>query len=438
MEFSGSLLNSQLDVIFLYLSSKACANDFLQAKLYSPDNIMKNPNDFYRDEEFPDPFVTAAKTYELSPACDLLFINGNDLTWGRSELGLFLASVEIGDSFEEIAEVAGARSELSFIQLMSRFFPRFTHSFAKTAADAASKLKGQPDDEQRRLLTADIASQYAEKEQSQFDNLIPVALGEWLHFAGGIASWLARGAIHLRLQQLANTGMSAEQYEDMLYALQYFGLCESIVRIAYPAHGSHSELSLTSGVEFRVTEIHDDAHFIEIFRLNPKLASLKRNQDKALAVFIANYINQHHIGPRKAFACARYGEQSEHEYDVIIPSLKIGFEVKLYQAPFANVENKLRNLANKLDGQLKSYQDIGCREIYYVSNLSKGDAESVLSKVSCALKIIPIAGGVTSGLEELLPVLTNIGKALDDLRDKNLELEVHGRIAKSKQKKGRS
>jgi len=388
------------------------------------------PGKYSPHEDLLTSFVEAAKTQRLRSACDLLFINGKDLAWTDPKLGLFLAAVEIGENFEEIAEVADARLALTFIDLMSRYLPQFMSSVAEAVADTSSRLSEPVTEEQKRLFMADLAQHFAGKEQWQFDDLIPRVLAEWSRFAGGVTSWLARGATHLRQRQRAITGMTDEDYDGMLYALESFGLCENVARVAYPYRGFHSELSLTSGTEFTLTGVSEDAQRIEVFRLNPQLAQLKsKDGDHALSIFIASYINKHHAGPRRAFACAKYGESSDPEFDVLIPSLEIGFEVKLYQTPFAQKEEM--GLAKKLESQVSAYSDIGCKEHYYVSNLSKSAAESIVSRLSRDFPVTPIASGVTEGTDELLSLLDDIVRRLDELRDKNFELELQGRVNKS-------
>ena len=377
------------------------------------------------------PFVESAKTQSLRSACDLLFIHGRDLAWTDPKLGLYLAAVNIGENFEEMAEVADARLSLAFIELMSRCLPHFMSSVAKSVADSTSHLEEPIDEAQKRLLLADLAQQFAGKEQWQFDDLVPRLLAEWSRFAGGITSWLARGATHLRQRQRAVIGMTDEDYDGMLYALESFDLCENIIRIAYPNRGFHSELSLTSGNEFALTGVDDDAQCIELFRLNPDLTLLKaKGQDNALSIFVASYINKHHAGPPRAFACVQYGQSNDPEFDVLIPSLEVGFEIKLYQAPFAQKDEA--PIVKRLDCQIPQYKDIGCKEHYYVSNLQKSAAESVVSKLSCDLKTTPIAGGVTGGMDELIPLLDDLVRRLDATRDRNFELEVQERIAQNK------
>jgi hypothetical protein len=99
---------------------------------------------------------------------------------------------------------------------------------------------------------------------------------------------------------------------------------------------------------------------------------------------------------------------------------------KLYQTPFAQKEET--GLAKRLDDQVSAYRDVGCKEHYYVSNLSKSAAESVVSKLGGSLPVIPIAGGVTEGTDELLSLLDDIVRRLDELRDKNFERELEGRV----------
>src|SRR6266850_4511471 len=79
---------------------------------------MKVPPRYNQQEKLLDQFVIAADTSMQLPACDLLFIHGNDLTWGGPEHGFFLADISVDEEFEEILQVVEARSKMSFTQLL--------------------------------------------------------------------------------------------------------------------------------------------------------------------------------------------------------------------------------------------------------------------------------------------------------------------------------
>lgn len=380
-----------------------------------------------------DQFVVAAITDTLDMACDLLFIHGNDLTWGQHGYGLFLADVSTDEKFEEVLEVVEARSQINFSPLIHFFIRKFQPHLMDMIADVAPELAEQADEKAReKLIGSAVATHFAsEKNKAEIDKMGPEVFGleQWLLFADGMASSLVRDAVSLRRRQLAATGMSEDIYDSMLYALQRLDLCEHIIRIAYPENGLHFEMSLASQGEFKATGLMEGARLVEWFRLKPDLAALKRGQDNALAVFIADYINKRNPGPRRAYACAYYGEQNEPELDVVIPLLGIGFEVKLYQAPFAQTENKLKKLAGDLRGQLPAYVNAGCERVFYVSNLSEDMAASVLKM---ALGETPLGINVESiaeGMGALLPLLNDIGEELQSAQEALLEQSAQRRIA---------
>jgi hypothetical protein len=385
---------------------------------------MNVPPQFNQNERLLDQFVVAADTGMQIPACDLLFIHGNDLTWGRPEHGFFLAGIAVDERFEEVVQVVEARSQISFIQLIKLLIRQVEPKLTELIKEIAPKLLEVEGDEQAAIATA-IASAQVEKSFAHLDKFLPEVLKQWPLFADGIASWLVKGAISLQQRQLSITGMSSDRYESMLKALDNLNVLEHVVRVAYPKGGFHFELSLTSRGEFKTIEAQENAKFVELMRLKPFIAALKRGQDNALAVFIADYINRHFAGPNQAFSCVHYGQQNERELDVVIPALRLGFEVKLSQSPFTQTENKLEKLANDLKKQLPSYIERGCEQIYYVSNLSKGMADSVLRRVQgdgqLKVEVIPIAGGVSGGMEALLPVLKGIGVGLNALMEKGWE-----------------
>lgn len=394
---------------------------------------MKDPKSSSRNERFLDQFVIAADTDSLDAACDLLFIHGNDLTWGRNERGLFLAGVETDESFEEVVQVVEARSKIHFTSLLALFLRQFEPKMIEFVADIAPKLEEEGDDEQKEeIINSAIASLVSKKNLSQIDKVLPEIFGveQWLMVADAITSSLVRSAVSLRRRQLAATGMSEDQYNYMLYALRRLTLCAQIVRIAYPEDTFDFETSLTSRGGFKATEVARDAKLVEILRLHPSIAALKRGQDNALALFISDYINRHYTGTRAAFACARYGDQNAPELDVIVPALNLGFEVKLYQAPFAQTENKLERMAHDLRKQLPAYYESGCQFVYYVTNLSPEMAKTVLEMVQGgqALNIEVLAEGMGS----LIPVLNTIGQALAQLQASILEQRVKQQNTSSK------
>jgi hypothetical protein len=394
---------------------------------------VKEPKIFSQYESALDQFVVAADTTTLDAACDLLFIHGNDLTWGQHGHGLFLADVSTDERFEEVLEVVEARSKINFAPLAHLFIRKFQPHLMDMVTDVAPELVGEADEKGReKVIGTAVATHFAsEKHRAEIDKMGPEVFGleQWLLFADGMASSLVRDAVSLRRRQLAATGMSEDSYDSMLYALQRFDLCEHIIRIAYPENGLHFEMSLASQGEFKATGIMEGAKLVEWFRLKPDLAVLKRGQDNALAVFIADYINKRNPGPRRAYACAYYGDQDGPELDVVIPLLGIGFEVKLYQAPFAQTENKLKNLAKELSKQLPAYAGAGCEQIFYVSNLSEDMAASVLKK---ALDQEPLGVSVESvaeGMGALLPLLNDIGDKLQSAQEELLERSAQRRIA---------
>jgi hypothetical protein len=393
---------------------------------------MKEPNIFSPNEWLLDPFIVAADTDSLDSACDLLFIHGNDLTWGRNERGLFLAGVETDESFEEVVQVVEARSKINFTSLAATFIRQLQPQVIELVAGVVPKLEEVTDEgERENILNSAVASFAGRQNMSQFDKVLPEIFGveQWLLLADAISSSLVRGAVSLRQRQLAATGMSEDGYGYMLYALRRLGLCEQIVRIAYPADSLDFETSLTSKGGFKATGVTADARVVEILRLAPALATLKRGQDNALALFIAGYINRHHPGQRRAFPCAYYGQQNEPELDVVVPALGLGFEVKLYQAPFAQTGNKLEKLANDLRRQLPAYFERGCLAVYYVTNLPLDLAETVLQMAQGDQRTAPHVELIAGGVESLTPALDSVVQALGQFEESVIEQRVQERVA---------
>jgi hypothetical protein len=394
---------------------------------------MKQPKKFNRQESAVEQFVVAAATDTLDSACDLLFINGSDLTWGEQGFGLFLVDVDTDEQFEEVTQVVQARSTLSFSSILDPVLRKLEPLFVEMLRNVSPELEKQSDPAERektigRAIGAELTT---EKTRSEFDKLAPEVFGldQWMSLADLVASSLLRGAMSLRARQLATTGKSEEDYDNMLYALERLDMCDSIARIAYPPDSLNLEMSVASHGGFRATNILEGANMVEWLRLKPNLSSLKLGQEIALPLFIAGYINGHYPGPHQAFACAKYGQENEPELDVVVPALHLGFEIKLYQAPFAMTNNKLVNPANELKDHLPSYFGAGCRQVCYVCNLSQEMAESIVRMShqgsDGAVQVIPIG----EGMRNLLPFLDGIVQELDVVRQKVLGQKVQKKVA---------
>lgn len=396
---------------------------------------MKPPINTHPElEDALEPFVNAAGTTVLAPACDVLFIHGSDLTWGRSEHGFYLADVDADEHFEEVLQVVESRTRMRVSRIVTDVLPLLWPKLMSWASEAVAEQANKPWANEQELVGAAIASrgsdQMKEAERALGSIFGP---GQLPLIADLASSSLVRAAHMLRQQQMAAAGMTDDRYRAMLYALRRYNLCERLLRVAYPAAGFYFELSLNSQGDFDATEVRDDARVAEIFRLKDPLANLKRGQETALALFIASYINTHYIGLPQAFACARYGASHEAEFDVVVPALRRGFEVKLYQSPSTLTENKYENPARDLRKQLPGYFKAGCERVYYVSNLRQGAAEAVLKRAQDigGLDAVQVVAG---GIPALLPVLNEIVAGLDYVRQRNMELEMEQRIVSAAKK----
>lgn len=216
----------------------------------------------------------------------------------------------------------------------------------------------------------------------------------------------------IRKRVLAATGMSEDEYCDVLYCLQRIrALVGPVVRVAYSGDGFIPEVAFAGG-GISATDADGDAHELEIFRVVPRLEELKRGEDSALPLFIAAYLNQHAPLPEKqAFACARYGELNTPEYDVVVPRLESAFEVKLYSAPATQNDEKLESKAAELAKQLESYvHGAKAKRVYYVTNLTREHAQRVLQRARSIARNVPEETPIwpIAGLEELLVVLRSL------------------------------
>ena len=393
---------------------------------------MRTPDNFEENDAALEAFVIAASSESLDAACDVLFIHGNDLTWGDIAFGLFLVQVNTDDNFDEVIEVAEARSKLSFASIIEPLLKTLEPRFVKIVADISNEADQTSATDRDTMIGKVIASEFVnEKTRADLNRLAPEIFGldQWMSFANAIASNLLRSAMSLRERQLACTGKSDEDYDGMLYALQRLNLCDRMVRVAYPDESLNLEIAAAPQGEFRALGTLENANVIEWLRIKEDVAALKRGQDRALPLFIARFINRYYAGPRQAYPCALYGERNEGEIDVAVPALELGVEVKLYQSPFPHADNKLANIGRDLAKQLPTYVKSGCKRVIYVCNLSQEAADSVATiageLMTEKIQIIPIGGDPRN----LISLLEEIGRELQRARHDVFESKVNASAA---------
>jgi hypothetical protein len=225
---------------------------------------MKEPKSFSKEESLLNPFVIAAGTNTLQSACELLFIHGNDLTWGPDGFGLFLVDVNTDNHFDEAVQVAEARSKLIFSSAAAAFLQAFQPQAISMAAGVARELTNKTGPkEKERIIGNAVASEFAnEKTRNRLAQIAAKAFGldQWMNLADAVATSLLSSAVVLRQRQLASTGKSEEDYQQMLYALQRLDLLDRIARVAYPEDTLNLEISVASRGDFRATATVDGSN----------------------------------------------------------------------------------------------------------------------------------------------------------------------------------
>lgn len=354
-----------------------------------------------------EPFVVASKTTTaLRDACELLFIHGNDLTWGGPEFGIFLVDKEL-DDISDTLEVDRARGEMGLVELTRGFIP-VIRSFAGDIAREAANAKD--DAERQAMMGAFAAARFSKKKPEEFERALPDLMRLLPAFSGWLASGAGAAALELRERQESAAGLDEDGYDDMVQAVEQLGsITSAVYRVAVPASGASGELAIGGAYGFLATTVDEDAQYVEVLRVAPWLALLKLGEDISLALFIAHWINSHYPGRPCAFPCARMGSRDGPEIDVVIPLLSLGIEVKLYQSPKSVVPSKLDSYAGDLAKQLPDYYNLGCENVFVVTNLPPSGARGLTERLGRA----PSLGGkklhVTGGrLDGLLPLLNEI------------------------------
>src|SRR5206468_9694401 len=101
---------------------------------------MKIPPIYDRDEQDLEQFVIAAGCEEFAPACDLLFINANDLRWGGTGALIDLRiHPEAGEHYQEARQLIKTRCENGMMRLVRACLPLLDKAQEVMADETAAK-----------------------------------------------------------------------------------------------------------------------------------------------------------------------------------------------------------------------------------------------------------------------------------------------------------
>ncbi|MBX7096422.1 MAG: hypothetical protein K1X89_01805 [Myxococcaceae bacterium] len=366
------------------------------------------------------PFVIAARTEHLAPACDLLFVSPIDLTWEEKHFGLFVIDAPFDEKLPERLQVAAGVGDFEFKRQLNSYWPHLRELLVGVIAKVTKEAKDGPAPERIASFMGAVIHKSIENNQRLTDKFLPIIANAVPLVVSWAGARLALAAIEHRARQLNATGMTRERYSAMVQALRELRLVQALLRVALPASSPFPELSLGSVSGHSATVAGVGVSSIEMLRLSPSIAANRLGQDKALSMFIAEFVNNGSIGGDAAYACARYGEMSDPDLDAVVPEVAVGFEVKLVQASSAKTGENLKPICHDLKKQLPEYFARGCTEVFFVTNVVEALAKQMVEVVkqeepSLRDKTIRVIAGDPEHLyEELEAIVTKVNDARGD------------------------
>jgi hypothetical protein len=372
----------------------------------------------------------AARTPHLTAACDLLFVSPLDLIWEEKGFGLFVVDAPFEEDAAEQLLLAEGFGDFEFKRQLNAQWPQFREILVQILAAVVKESKAGPPTERLASLFGAALHAGNDQEQGWVEKLLPSIA----NIVPLIVSWggarLALAALSHRKRQVSATGLSPNRYAAMVRALRELRLVHPLIRVARPSSSPFPELSLGSanGVWASVPGV--GAQTIDVLRISHIVTTNRLGTDRALAMFIAEFIENDVIGGQAAYACARYGELSDPEFDVVVPEAKVGFEVKLVQAASAKTMENLTKLGQQLKKQLPNYFDAGCEEVYFVTNIEPPLARALMKGVRADPRLADKKIKLIAGeMHQLRDELESIAHRINDTRGGSLMKEVEA-IAK--------
>jgi hypothetical protein len=365
---------------------------------------MKIPQRHELRELDVQPFVLAADSPTHRAALDLLFIHGKDLAWDADRFGLYLMDAVTLQGHEAALGLALARAKLGGIQIARTVLDALRPKAVDWLANVVPQVQARGAAEEAIAgIVGRLVSDNEELMQTGM-TFLPTAIGQLGFLVDGLAFLIVDEAQQRRERQLAATGLTSARYAAMLAALRDLELVTPAVRVALPAN-RRPELAFTSELQF-MSALPQGTPTLEVLRVVPRVEALKVANESALAVFMSRYINAHLFHGTGAFASAQYGGAKQVEIDVAVPDLRLGVEVKVYNAPQVTNAQQIPNHANRLAAQFVQYKSVGVERFVYATNLRKQDAEAV---VKDAKRIL----GMKQGGKEIHVVAGSTGAVLE-------------------------
>src|ERR1044072_9159760 len=117
--------------------------------------MTKMPSRFNQHERYLDVFVNAAQTKAMLAACDVLFIHGNDLTWGEARQGFFL--IDVDEDLEEVIQLVEARVKTGFSRVLKPIISTFQSIMMEPISEVAAQIAQQPATDEKEVIGAYMA-----------------------------------------------------------------------------------------------------------------------------------------------------------------------------------------------------------------------------------------------------------------------------------------
>jgi len=276
---------------------------------------------------------------------------------------------------------------MSIGDLTSIFAPSLEALLARIISKRGSDIRAAGESEKARqaIITAEMSAEFT-NSMDYLKELLASFVHQIPRLAEGLAALVAREVIGLRRRQQAATGMDDESYDAMVEALVLLEMATPALRILFSEGGAHAELSVAGTGGFRLSTPTGGGHLVEVVQLQASLRRTKIPHEKALACFLQAFLNQRPLRMFAAHACAKYGGPNDPDYDLLLPDLRTGIEVKLFLAPAAFNDDKAATSAHEIAKQLRGYRSVGCDRIILLTNLETAACRELASAVEAKLE----------------------------------------------------
>jgi len=342
------------------------------------------------------PLLDAANTENWKDALNILYYNGSVLVFSEEMRIPCLVSLKGPvDDLSQAIDLLFGRAKTNIAPLVvaiARFFiPKVFVMMRKTEKELSSTGEMKEETAVAMFITGLIP----ELEKSQ-DVLTKAFVEGAFTLSEVIAASVFKKLEEFRAPHI-HCALDEEKYEKMVEKLWKLGLIRPRLQVNLCPECTNYELKLLNYPSLDNVCPSCGTEWVRgILYTFEKTFDKIKSENLDLPLFISSYVRHRvsiqaplsdlQIYPSAVMRISENDLEKPLEVDVYLPQFKSGIECKVYEDALAPMtKNRVGSIVGQLLEKAKKYSMVGISNVYFVTNLSKGSTEEIMSALQKAM-----------------------------------------------------